>query len=83
MRYEPALIKRNFTMANLNWWLLALVLIGGTMVTQAPSAKAENGQIAAGVAGGLIGRALLGGALAGPPFLRLTADVLGASSRLR
>ena len=30
----------------------------------APAAKAENGQIAAGVAGGLIGGALLGGAIA-------------------
>jgi hypothetical protein len=31
------------------------------------SAKAENGQIAAGVVGGLIGGALLGGALASRP----------------
>ena len=31
------------------------------------SARAENGQIAAGVVGGLIGGALLGGALASPP----------------
>ena len=29
--------------------------------------KAENGQIAAGIAGGLIGGALIGGALVGPP----------------
>jgi hypothetical protein len=60
-------MKGNFTMPRLISSLLAVVLIGGTMVTHAPSAKAENGQIAAGVAGGLIGGALLGGALAGRP----------------
>lgn len=32
-----------------------------------PSARAENGQVAAGVAGGLLGGLLLGGALAAPP----------------
>jgi hypothetical protein len=60
-------MKRKFTMPKLTPWLLALALVGGTMVAQTPSAKAENGQIAAGVAGGLIGGALLGGALAGRP----------------
>lgn len=46
---------------------LALVLICGSVVAPTASANAENGQIAAGVAGGLIGGALLGGALAGRP----------------
>lgn len=46
---------------------LALGIIGSALVSEAPSAKAENGQIAAGVAGGLIGGALLGGALASRP----------------
>jgi len=33
-----------------------------------PNAKAENGQIATGVAGGLLGGLLLGGALAPRPY---------------
>lgn len=44
--------------------LLAAATVAGSMVSVAPPAKAENGQIAAGVAGGLIGGALLGGAIA-------------------
>jgi hypothetical protein len=42
----------------------AVATIAGSLVSVAPAAKAENGQIAAGVAGGLIGGALLGGAIA-------------------
>ena len=42
--------------------VLATIIVSGTTAT-----KAENGQIAAGIAGGLIGGALIGGALAGPP----------------
>ena len=45
--------------------LVAIGLVCGS-VPLAP-ARAENGQIAAGVAGGLIGGALLGGALASRP----------------
>ena len=43
---------------------VAVATIAGSLVSVAPAAKAENGQIAAGVAGGLIGGALLGGAIA-------------------
>jgi hypothetical protein len=45
--------------------LVAVATIAGSLVSVAPTAKAENGQIAAGVAGGLIGGMLLGGAIAG------------------
>lgn len=47
--------------------LLAIALVAGSALTIAPEAKAENGQIAAGVAGGLLGGMLLGGALAARP----------------
>ena len=43
---------------------VAVATIAGSLVSVAPTARAENGQIAAGVAGGLIGGALLGGAIA-------------------
>jgi|SRR5450759_3005353 hypothetical protein len=45
--------------------IVALTLAAGPLTLPAP-ARAENGQIAAGVVGGLIGGALLGGALARP-----------------
>ena len=44
--------------------LLAVATVAGSLMSVTPAAKAENGQIAAGVAGGLIGGALLGGAIA-------------------
>ena len=44
--------------------LLAVATVAGSLVSVTASAKAENGQIAAGVVGGLIGGALLGGAIA-------------------
>jgi hypothetical protein len=47
--------------------ILALALAVGSGLTVVPDAKAENGQVAAGVAGGLIGGMLLGGALASRP----------------
>ena len=43
---------------------VAVATIAGSLVSVAPTAKAGDGQIAAGVAGGLIGGALLGGAIA-------------------
>lgn len=46
---------------------LAVAFTVGAGLTTAPQAKAEGGQIAAGVAGGLIGGMLLGGALAARP----------------
>jgi hypothetical protein len=46
--------------------LLAVTLVASAFLLPAP-ARAENGQIAAGVVGGLIGGALLGGALASRP----------------
>jgi len=50
---------------------LASALVAVTLVTSPiflpTPARAENGQIAAGVVGGLIGGALLGGALAARP----------------
>jgi hypothetical protein len=45
--------------------IVTVTLAAGPLLLLAP-AKAENGQIAAGVVGGLIGGALLGGALARP-----------------
>src|ERR1700688_3056808 len=46
--------------------IVAVALAAGPLLLPVP-AKAENGQIAAGVVGGLIGGALLGGALASRP----------------
>ena len=46
--------------------MLAVTLVASPLVLPQP-ARAENGQIAAGVVGGLIGGALLGGALASRP----------------
>jgi hypothetical protein len=46
--------------------MLAVTVVASASVLPAP-ARAENGQIAAGVVGGLIGGALLGGALAARP----------------
>jgi hypothetical protein len=45
--------------------VVAVTLLMGPLLLPVP-ARAENGQIAAGVVGGLIGGALLGGALARP-----------------
>ena len=44
--------------------LVAAATMAGSLVSVAPSARADNGRIAAGVAGGLIGGALIGGAIA-------------------
>jgi hypothetical protein len=49
--------------------IAAAAMVAGSLVSPAP-ARAENGQIAAGVVGGLIGGALLGGALAARPAPR-------------
>lgn len=46
--------------------LVAVTLVTSSILLPVP-ARAENGQIAAGVVGGLIGGALLGGALASRP----------------
>jgi hypothetical protein len=46
--------------------IMAVTLTVSTLLLPVP-ARAENGQIAAGVVGGLIGGALLGGALASRP----------------
>jgi hypothetical protein len=46
--------------------IVAVTLAAGPLLLSVP-ARAENGQIAAGVVGGLIGGALLGGALASRP----------------
>ncbi len=46
--------------------LLAVTLVASPLLLP-QQAKAENGEIAAGVVGGLIGGALLGGALASRP----------------
>jgi hypothetical protein len=43
----------------------AAVVLAGSLAAFAPSANAEGGRIAAGVAGGLLGGMLLGGAIAG------------------
>jgi hypothetical protein len=45
--------------------IAAVTLVANASLLPAP-ARAENGEIAAGVVGGLIGGALLGGALARP-----------------
>lgn len=44
--------------------LAAAVMFTGSLAAFAPAAHAEGGRIAAGVAGGLIGGMLLGGAIA-------------------
>lgn len=46
--------------------IVAVAMAAGPLLLPAP-ARAENGQIAAGVVGGLIGGVLLGGALASRP----------------
>lgn len=46
--------------------VFAIVLGAGALVANVPEAKADGGQIAAGVAGGLLGGALIGSALAAP-----------------
>lgn len=46
--------------------MMVVAMAAGLLLSAAP-ARAENGQIAAGVVGGLIGGALLGGALASRP----------------
>ena len=46
--------------------IVAVALVTSPVLLPGP-ARAENGQIAAGVVGGLIGGALLGGALASRP----------------
>jgi hypothetical protein len=46
--------------------IVAVTLAAGPLLSPVP-ARAENGQIAAGVVGGLIGGALIGGALASRP----------------
>jgi hypothetical protein len=51
-------MKKTFTA------LVAVATMAGSLVSVAPSARADNGRIAAGVAGGLIGGALIGGAIA-------------------
>ena len=53
-------------MANIASAIVAVTLAAGLLLLPA-SARAENGEIAAGVVGGLIGGALLGGALASRP----------------
>jgi hypothetical protein len=47
--------------------VLAAALTVGSSLAGAPQARAEGGEIAAGVAGGLLGGMLLGGALAARP----------------
>jgi hypothetical protein len=48
---------------------IALVTVATAIsMIAVPNARAENGQIAAGVAGGLVGGLLLGGALAPRPY---------------
>lgn len=51
--------------------LAAAVVLTGSLAAFAPAAHAEGGRIAAGVAGGVLGGMLLGGAIAagagGPP----------------
>jgi hypothetical protein len=47
--------------------VFGVVAVAAATFLSPASAKAENGQIAAGVVGGLIGGALLGGALASRP----------------
>lgn len=54
------------TMSKLALAVAVVAVAAGPLLAPAP-ARAENGQIAAGVVGGLIGGALLGGALASRP----------------
>ena len=54
-------------MSKISVGVLALALTVASGAAFTPQARAENGQIAAGVAGGLLGGMLLGGALAARP----------------
>jgi len=54
-------------MSNIAFKLTTLALATTPLLADFTSARAENGQIAAGIAGGLIGGALIGGALASRP----------------
>ncbi len=51
-------------MSKIAHWFFAAAVAAAPIITGANSAHAEDGQIAAGVAGGLLGGLLLGGALA-------------------
>ncbi len=46
--------------------VLAMALGAGSIAVTIPEAKADGGQIAAGLAGGLLGGAFIGSALASP-----------------
>ena len=46
---------------------LKVAMISGSLIALVPAAHAEGGRIAAGVAGGVLGGLLLGGALASGP----------------
>jgi len=49
--------------------VIAVVTVATTIsAITVPNARADNGQVAAGVAGGLLGGLLLGGALAPRPY---------------
>ena len=54
-------------MSEIGWKSAVAAIALATVLSGTSATKAENGQIAAGIAGGLIGGALIGGALAGPP----------------
>lgn len=54
--------------------VLAVATVAGSLAVAAPQAKADGGRIAAGVAAGLLGGALVGGAIAnsrpGPVYVQ-------------
>jgi hypothetical protein len=57
--FEEKLMKRTISAIS------AAVVLAGALAAFAPTAHAEGGRVAAGVAGGLLGGLLLGGAIAG------------------
>src|SRR6202022_5186403 len=61
-----AMGRGEILMSKISAVMMAVTLATGPLLLPAP-ARAENGQIAAGVVGGLIGGALIGGALASRP----------------
>jgi hypothetical protein len=67
MHHAALLRRRTEEMSGIGSKSAVAAIVLATIVSGTTATKAENGQIAAGIAGGLIGGALIGGALANPP----------------
>jgi hypothetical protein len=67
MHLPLSCVERTKEMSGIGSKSAIIVVVLATIISGTTATKAENGQIAAGIAGGLIGGALLGRALASPP----------------